>query len=51
MSAAIASLIGVDRELARRLADRSKELIRERHSPEARAGKLAAIYASVLAGV
>jgi glycosyltransferase involved in cell wall biosynthesis len=51
MSAAIVSLIGADRELGRRLADRSRELIRERHSPEARMRKLAGIYNSVLAGV
>ena len=47
MSAAINSLIGPDRELARQLADRSRELVRERYSPEARVKRLVGIYKSV----
>jgi len=43
MGAAIWRL-STDAELGRRLAERSRELIRERHAPEARARRLTAIY-------
>lgn len=43
MGAAISRLMA-DVELGRRLASRSRELIRERHAPEARARRLAGIY-------
>jgi glycosyltransferase involved in cell wall biosynthesis len=46
MGAAI-SRLAMDAELGRRLADRSRQLIRERHAPEARAQRLCAIYKEI----
>ena len=44
MADAIARLLGKDRALALRLLERSQALIRERHTPEARACRLLEIY-------
>jgi glycosyltransferase involved in cell wall biosynthesis len=46
MGAAI-SRLKTDIELGRRLAERSRQLIRERHAPQARARQLAAIYKEI----
>jgi len=47
MSMAIACLIGPDRTLAERLAQRGQAVVRERYTPEARARRLIEIYRSV----
>jgi glycosyltransferase involved in cell wall biosynthesis len=46
MGAAI-SRLATDAELGRRLAERSRQLIRERHAPDARARRLCAIYKGI----
>jgi glycosyltransferase involved in cell wall biosynthesis len=50
MTDAIASIFA-DPALAGRLTERSQELIRERHAPQARMRKLLAIYRTVLQGL
>lgn len=47
MADSILKLLACDLPLGTRLAARSRELIRERHAPAARASRLAAIYRSV----
>ena len=49
MSAAMTRLLIDDPDLALRLAERSRTLVRERHTPEARIRKLIGIYRSVVA--
>jgi glycosyltransferase involved in cell wall biosynthesis len=50
MSAAMERLL-INQDLAGRLMERSRELIRLRHAPEARMRKLGEIYESCLAGI
>jgi glycosyltransferase involved in cell wall biosynthesis len=49
MSAAMARILVTEPDLAAQLVERSRILIRERHAPEARMRKLAAIYRQVVA--
>jgi glycosyltransferase involved in cell wall biosynthesis len=48
LSRAISRLLSPDQALAQALVDRGRELIQERHSPEARVRRLAGIYVDIL---